>query len=644
MNRSGPFSNRSKPAVKFPAWEMLSIIINQLPQEALVLDARRGRALLANQAFLDIAGVSESELGAKALVDLLPGLEWVATASPGQTIELGYGTEKLRRTVYTQAVDKDSEFCLVLLNQSGVDKNQPTETAISDNYLKLIHLAEAGSVDECYEIALEVIRLFTGGKMLAVYRAEGDFPRFSRVASSKWEGEFPQSIAAVQSLMQEGTTLWVAGNRTTNELQRFALRSACKYLAVRLVGQPGAGLGLIVVGDDATEPPETLRDSIEIVGTSLGHALQSILLVNHLHQQLDSTSQKLLFRQYMYENSQEGVFLLDKGLNILECNPASEWMFGYSSVEVFNKPIESVLIGTDLLLAALEAARNGIPTHNSGVIHLNRRDGDTLSAQLQILPIMEGEILEGAVVFVQDVSENEQIRARTQQLENRALIGEFTAIFAHEVGNPINNIYAALQNMSVLMPEDDPQMQRVQQCLSECNRLKSLMTSVLDFARPLEPHFETVDIGPLLNRMVERWRPKMTNGSITPRLQISDDIPQIKADPRLLDQVFTNLISNAISAMSENEQGTLAIRVRLDTDVPNLSQVEISITDDGPGIPEELLAHIFEPFVSKRKGGTGLGLAIVKRIITSHHGSITAQSFTPGTIFTIRIPITPNGG
>jgi len=201
-----------------------------------------------------------------------------------------------------------------------------------------------------------------------------------------------------------------------------------------------------------------------------------------------------------------------------------------------------------------------------------------------------------------------------------------------------------LQNMAVLMPEDDPQAQRVQQCLGECNRLKSLMTSVLDFARPLEPYFEMVDVGMLVRRMVERWRPKLANANIIPRINIAEDVPQIKADPRLLDQVFTNLISNAISIMSENDQGVLVIRVRLDNEVPNLSQVEISITDDGPGIPEEFLTHIFEPFVSKRKGGTGLGLAIVKRIITSHHGSITAQSFTPGTIFTIKIPISPNGG
>ena len=361
MNRSGPFSSRSKPAVKFPAWEMLSIMINQLPQEALVLDTCRGRALMANQAFLDIAGVSASELGAKPLVDLLPGLEWVATANPGQTIELGFGDDKIRRTVFSLTVDKDCEFHLVLLNTPNVEENEQTGTVNSQIYLKLIQLSAASTVDECYQIAMEVMSLITGGKMLAVYRADGDFPRFSRVASSAWEGEFPQSIAAVQNLLQEGTTLWVAGNRTTNELQRFALRSACKYLAVRLVGQPGAGLGLLVVGDDKTEPVETLRNSIEIVGTSLGNALQSILLVNHLRQQLENTSNKLLFRQYMYENSLEGVFFLDRDLNILECNPASEWMFGYSSAEVFNKPIESVLIGTDLLLVALEAARKWNP-------------------------------------------------------------------------------------------------------------------------------------------------------------------------------------------------------------------------------------------------------------------------------------------
>jgi len=241
------------------------------------------------------------------------------------------------------------------------------------------------------------------------------------------------------------------------------------------------------------------------------------------------------------------------------------------------------------------------------------------------------------------VSENEQIRARTQQLENRALMGEFTAIFAHEVGNPLNNIFAALQNMAELMPEDDINAQRVQTCLGECNRLKALMSSVLDFSRPLEPNFETVDVRILVRRMVERWRPKLANANIEPVLKMAEDVPLIKADPRLLDQVLTNLISNAVSIMAENGQGVLALRVRLDDEVPNLSQVEITITDNGPGIPEELLAHIFEPFVSKRKGGTGLGLAIVKRIITSHHGSITAQSFTPGTIFTIKIPISANG-
>jgi PAS domain S-box-containing protein len=643
MNRSGPFSNRSKPAVKFPAWEMISIMINQLPQEALVLDARRGRILLANDAFLETAGIQPTDLSNIPLVDVMPGLEWVATLSPGKQIELGRGSEKVVRIIQSFPVDQDNEFHLVLLCLQIEDPNED-EGKLAQHFMSLIRMGEAQTVEECYQIALDALHGLTSAKMLSIYRAEGDFPRFTKVASSSLASEFPQSIAAVQNLMQEGLNLWVTGSRTTNELQRFAMRSNYLYLAVSMVGKSGAGLGLIVVADDEAEPPDSLKQMIELVGTSLGHAIQALQLIHHLRRQIEILDHNLLFRQHMYENSPEGVFLLDPDLNIIECNPASEWMFGYSSAEVVNKPIESVLIGSDLLLAALESVRKGVPTHNTGVLHLNRRDGDTLAAQLQILPIQSGENFEGVIVFVQDVSENEEIRARTQQLESRALIGEFTAILAHEVGNPINNIYATLQNMAVMMPESDPQSQRVQQCLGECNRLKSLMTSVLDFARPLEPHFEMVDVGMLVRRMVERWRPKMANANITPMINIADDVPMVKADPRLLDQVFTNLISNAISIMSENEKGVLAIRVRVDDELPNLSQVEISITDDGPGIPEELLAHIFEPFVSKRKGGTGLGLAIVKRIVTSHHGSITAQSFTPGTIFTIKIPINPNGG
>jgi signal transduction histidine kinase len=118
--------------------------------------------------------------------------------------------------------------------------------------------------------------------------------------------------------------------------------------------------------------------------------------------------------------------------------------------------------------------------------------------------------------------------------------------------------------------------------------------------------------------------------------QKAEDIPRINGDPRSLDQVFTNLITNAVDAMSKTG-GTLAIKIGLNHELAK-QQVEVLISDNGPGIPEEIKDRIFEPFVTTKSHGTGLGLAITKRIITAHRGRILVNSFPGGTIFSICIP------
>ena len=84
--------------------------------------------------------------------------------------------------------------------------------------------------------------------------------------------------------------------------------------------------------------------------------------------------------------------------------------------------------------------------------------------------------------------------------------------------------------------------------------------------------------------------------------------------------------------------GTLAVKGEIDNSIPGHVFVAIHISDTGPGIPEDVRAHIFEPFVTTREKGTGLGLAITKEIITSHKGSISVDSFPGGTVFTVRLP------
>jgi two-component system, NtrC family, sensor histidine kinase AtoS len=113
----------------------------------------------------------------------------------------------------------------------------------------------------------------------------------------------------------------------------------------------------------------------------------------------------------------------------------------------------------------------------------------------------------------------------------------------------------------------------------------------------------------------------------------------VYGDPRSLEQVFTNLISNAVNAMS-GKGGALVIKIGMEDPLLDPPQLKITVTDNGSGIPDEIREHIFEPFVTTNKiHGTGLGLAITKRILIVHRGSINVESFPGGTIFTILLPI-----
>ncbi|MDP3449076.1 MAG: HAMP domain-containing sensor histidine kinase, partial [Anaerolineaceae bacterium] len=115
------------------------------------------------------------------------------------------------------------------------------------------------------------------------------------------------------------------------------------------------------------------------------------------------------------------------------------------------------------------------------------------------------------------------------------------------------------------------------------------------------------------------------------------NLSKIMGDPKSLDRVFTNLITNALDAMAEKGD-TLAVTAVMNKEIVNHPFVDISITDNGPGIPEDVKEHLFSPYMTTRKKGTGLGLFLTKQIVTAHKGSISVNSFPGGTVFTIRLP------
>ena len=337
------------------------------------------------------------------------------------------------------------------------------------------------------------------------------------------------------------------------------------------------------------------------------------------------------------EHTGEGVVLLSPGLKIFHLNTSAEMLLGYADREVAGQPVENILIGSETLYPALNAAQQGSITFNLGNIRLYRRNGEDFLAQIRVFPVTEGEKVEQILVFIQDLSVQEQIRLQAQQLEQRAILGELTAIFAHEVRNPINNISTGLQLMAMNLPEQDPNQASIERMLQDCDRLAELIKSVLSFSRPLDYEMESVNLGVLLRRLLERLHPRITRIGVQYQLHIEPGALSISGNTRALEQVFNNLVNNALQAMGETG-GRLAIRVQAMQPENKRSYLEVSIADTGPGIPKEIQEKIFQPFFTTEQHGTGLGLAITKRIVTAHKGNIRLESFPGGTVFYVQFP------
>jgi two-component system NtrC family sensor kinase len=237
----------------------------------------------------------------------------------------------------------------------------------------------------------------------------------------------------------------------------------------------------------------------------------------------------------------------------------------------------------------------------------------------------------------------EQLARREEELERKnkelfqtkklAAIGTLASGVAHELNNPLNNIYLSAQvlvrEMGDACPSDIKEV--VTDIRSQTLRVKSIVGDLLEFARGREPQMKEVS---LYNFIKEAY--KFTGNSVnTEKIRFmldSDTEVIIHADPDQLERVFINLFMNAVEAMSG--EGELKVGILQEDD-----SIIIKVSDSGKGMSGESLEKIFEPFYTTKDKGTGLGLAIVFNIISKHNGKIAIQSEEgKGTIFMITLP------
>jgi PAS domain S-box-containing protein len=652
MIRISGLTSFTKQKLKKLELSEIEALLDIIPEATLLIDGRDGQIASANAAATELSAYTRAELSQM-------GITYLFSQPDGQDIlndirsSLGRvshweltmekrGGVKINVKAFPIPLDRDWEKIVItlepiaLLDQRQAEKERQRQ--IWDGLQTLANALLETRLDDALKLALEAGFILTGASSVAFYQVDGETPGLKKTYELGAKDLLPEFTKPNDLATLPKPTLWIPGRRTESDLHRHARSLNITYLATVPIGQRNASVGLLAVASQSSDPPEDVLDLLKIMGVLITSIVQVHTLLNHLQNSVRDRNSALNKHTLITGAIQDGIVILQSDLTVSEMNALAEGSFGYVSGEVQGQSIEKILISSADLKPLLDKASIEHSPSKLDSIRLYRRNGQAFQASVQILPIIEVESLMGIIIIIRDLSEQEEYRALNEQLEQRALLGEVTASFAHEVRNPINNIRTGLQVLAVNLPPDDPNQEYVKRLIGDCDRLADLIKSSLTIVRPVELKLKPVDLGSLMKFILDRHQARLSRANITHNLQVESNVPPVNADFSALEHVFQNLIDNAIQAMGK-DGGRLSIKVRLFQKAGEPDYGEVNISDTGPGIPTDIRDRIFEPFFTTKPNGTGLGLPIVKRIVTAHKGMIHVESIPGATVFQVRVPI-----
>jgi PAS domain S-box-containing protein len=354
-----------------------------------------------------------------------------------------------------------------------------------------------------------------------------------------------------------------------------------------------------------------------------------LLALSAEHQRLHQFNERILGSISL------GVYTVDHALRITSWNRrmaelsgvAVETAIGAILPEIFpNLVADGVIDRIRTVLASGAPAKLRV-THRSleGTVRFQKR---------RLAPLCEDGQVTGVVVIVEDITEFKRLLDQTIQSEKLAEVGRLAAGIAHEINNPLAIIAYAMELLrreGELLPF---QLEMAEKIEAEIERLKTLTGGLLTFASAREGHFRLVTLNDLVDEIARLVRFELQRLGVQLDTAFVD-LPLVSADPAKLKQVVINLVMNAAQAMRQG--GTVTVSTRRH----GRRDVELVVSDTGPGIPAELMDNIFTPFfTTKPEGeGTGLGLYICRNIVREHGGEIeVASPAGGGAVFTVRLP------
>ncbi|MEW6544748.1 MAG: ATP-binding protein [Nitrospirota bacterium] len=410
------------------------------------------------------------------------------------------------------------------------------------------------------------------------------------------------------------------------------------------------------------------------LAASVRHALEQVEQRRQLRE-VEARNRSLV--QDVLDTSPIGIIILDAQLTVVWLNAALERFFGLRRDEaigtdkrqLIRQRIKQVMEHPDQFAqTVLETYERGnhVASFECHVLAGEGRDERWL--EHRSLPIRTGPYAGGRIEHYYDITERKQMEVQASRFERMAALGQLLGGIAHELKNPLFVLtgYVQLVQEKLANREYEAVSSDLLKVAEAAGRLGRITDRFQELARPYQPKQEWCNMGLLLDRALEHLANELMKNNVRVMRQPLPDLPAVWGDPRLLQEVFLNLMLNAMQAMNAaHGKGTLTVSATLVADAetrrrgdaappppsPPPSEgegkeggdwIEVRIQDDGPGIPPEHRAKLFEPFFSTKpvEQGTGLGLWTVRSIVMAMKGTVTFETeIGRGTTFIVRLPV-----
>ena len=374
----------------------------------------------------------------------------------------------------------------------------------------------------------------------------------------------------------------------------------------------GKLIGVIAI---ASRKAYAYRDE-DIIGLRI--IATQIASIDHMFKDLISLRG---FTERIMESMTSGVLIFDRLGKVTYANTEISRMLGRPFPEGWSIDSDQEKLPKRLIELVKDVLKTNITVENEKI--KLRASTPSRIVEVNAFPFRneQGGML-GTVFFIKDVTQISAMEEQLKRADRLSALGVLAAGIAHEIRNPLTGMKMIVQLLESEFSQDDSRREPLGIIQKEIDRLEGIIGNLLDFARPTKPKAVEVEVEKVIDDCYQLVKNQLRKQGINYSKSVAEKLPLVIGDPDQLKQVFINIITNAIQALTPGGQ----LRISLDH---REEALVVAFEDTGAGISADRLQDIFNPFMTTKEDGTGLGLSMAQRIVEEHGGKIEVQS-SPG--------------